>query len=254
MKKICSKCNNEFTTKGGNYKRHYDACDGSYVRWVKLNNCKHCGIDFSHLNTSERANHSRWCDKNPKREQYNKETARMRNGITEESRLKQREAIKQAHADGKYKDAAKKSIKTRRQKGNLCHNDETKELIRQKALASKHRRLVRSVREYVKKDGTIVMLDSSWEEALAKRLDDTGVEWIRPKEPIPYIASDGKQHNYFPDFYLPEHDLYLDPKNPAAMNAQKDKLDSLKKTIYNLVLIESLDGCVNFSIYEVNLK
>ena len=248
MKKICTKCNNEFTTKGGNYKKHYDACDGSYVRWVKLNNCKHCGIDYSHLNTSERGNHTRWCVMNPKREQYGKDTAHMRNGITEESRLKHRVAIKRAHGEGKYEGAAKKGVETKRQNGNLGHTDQTKELLQQKALASKHRRLVRSVREYVKKDGTIVMLDSSWEEALAKRLDNTGVEWIRPEEPIPYIASDGKQHNYFPDFYLPEQDLYLDPKNPAAMNAQKEKLDILRRTMYNLILIDTLEGCIEFTV------
>lgn len=29
---------------------------------------------------------------------------------------------------------------------------------------------------------------------------------------------DGKQHRYTPDFYLPEYDIYLDPKNDYLIN------------------------------------
>lgn len=32
--------------------------------------CKHCNNSFNFLNASQRANHSRWCDKNPKKESY----------------------------------------------------------------------------------------------------------------------------------------------------------------------------------------
>jgi len=34
--------------------------------------CKHCKQDFKYENNSQRANHSRWCDKNPKRNDWNK--------------------------------------------------------------------------------------------------------------------------------------------------------------------------------------
>lgn len=34
--------------------------------------CKHCNQNFSYSFTSEKANHSRWCDKNPKRDLWNK--------------------------------------------------------------------------------------------------------------------------------------------------------------------------------------
>ena len=34
--------------------------------------CKHCNKDFDFSSNSERANHSRWCDKNPKRNDWNK--------------------------------------------------------------------------------------------------------------------------------------------------------------------------------------
>ncbi len=34
--------------------------------------CKHCGCEFKIQSLSEKANHSRWCDKNPKRNTWNK--------------------------------------------------------------------------------------------------------------------------------------------------------------------------------------
>lgn len=201
--------------------------------------CKHCKKEIEGLSTANKANHSRWCLDNPKRSTYGAGCKQMH---TDEAKAKRTAGIKKAYAEGKYDNLVRKT------NFGFKHTDEAKALISQKALASKHRRLVRSIREYVKKDGTIVMLDSSWEEALAKRLDETSVEWIRPEEPIPYVTSDGKTHNYFPDFYLPAYDLYLDPKNPAAMAAQKDKLECLKTVMYNLILIDSLDSCLNFKI------
>jgi hypothetical protein len=41
--------------------------------------CKHCNKIFENLSPSEKANHSRWCDKNPKREKYLKILEKNRN-------------------------------------------------------------------------------------------------------------------------------------------------------------------------------
>ena len=91
-----------------------------------------------------------------------------------------------------------------------------------------------------------VLLDSSWELALAQRLDELNVKWIRP-EPIQWHDENGTAHHYFPDFYLPEFDLYLDPKNPAAVKAQKEKLEILKKVLPSLIILETLNECKNFA-------
>lgn len=119
------------------------------------------------------------------------------------------------------------------------HTEETKLIISKKARASNHRRLVKSTRYYLKKDGDIVLLDSSWEELLANRLDSLDIKWIRP-EPIQWVDNVGKTHNYFPDFYLTEYDLYLDPKNPAAMLQQAKKIEVLKASVKNLIFLESV--------------
>jgi len=240
MKKIeCTKCHTQI--RACNFQRHVEACSGSYQPFKKLTDCKYCSITLEKFETANRANHIRWCDLNPKRSEY--KTANNGSQLrTPEALFKRAEGIKKAHAEGKYKNLDYSWNKGRK------HTEETKEHLRNKALASKHRRLVRSVRDYVKRDGTIVKLDSSWEESLAKRLDQLNIEWIRPDNPIPWVDNKGKTHNYFPDFYLPEYDLFLDPKNSYARANQKEKLDILTTQMKNLIIIKTLEECLTFEI------
>jgi hypothetical protein len=235
---LCTSCNHTINNKG--LANHLKSCDGNgpSPKFVKLKNCSHCDIDLSQFTTANRANHVRWCDKNPKRSEYvNSKNCSWMN--TPESISKRTVGIKQAWADGKYDNVV--NIGSTGYK----HTEATIEHLRQRALASTHRRLVRSIREYCKKDGTIVELDSSWEEVLATRLDIIDVEWVRPS-PVKWIDNGGIIHHYFPDFYLPEYDLYLDPKGPYAVKAQRDKIVCLTEQIKNLIIITSLDGCRNF--------
>jgi len=197
--------------------------------------CRHCGLLFEELNRSERANHSRWCEKNPKREQYLKNTARMRAGINEESKKKQALGISKAHAEGKY-DHVNRSTSF----AGKTHTEETKKLISKKARASKHRRLRRKMIEYKG-----IMLDSSWELFLAKRLDEQNIRWLRP-DPIEWFDEEGKQHHYFPDFYLPDYDLFLDPKNDYAYKVQEKKIEHLKKVLTNLVILSNIEDIKRF--------
>lgn len=247
MKKQCPKCSNLFTTKGNNYEKHIKACDGSYERWIKKLCCVHCSLDFTDLNASERANHTRWCDFNPKRKDYVNDTHKMRSAINAKSREKISLGVKTAHTNGKYKNAAKKTTQTKITNGTLYHTDETKQKLREKALASKHRRILRSTRIYIKKDGTEVLLDSSWEEALAIRLDNLNVDWFRP-EPIEWIDKNGKKHNYFPDFYLPKYNIYLDPKNEQVYKISLEKIEQITKVLPNLIILKTLSECKNFTI------
>ena len=74
-----------------------------------------------------------------------------------------------------------------------------------------------------------VVLESSWELELAIFLDDNNIKWIRP-EPIKW--NDGvKDRLYYPDFYLTEQDIYLDPKNPYCMEKDKLKMFEIGKKV-----------------------
>lgn len=57
-----------------------------------------------------------------------------------------------------------------------------------------------------------IKLDSSYEVILAQSLDANNIKWSRCKR-FPYKTPSGKLHYYTPDFYLPDFDIYLDPKN-----------------------------------------
>ena len=205
----------------------------------KRETCKFCNISFLNLSTSLRANHTRWCINNPKRSSY-----AMSNSVkqlnTAEAIAKRSKKISEAHAAGKYVDSFTKGIRTKRNNGTLFHTDKTKQILREKALASSHRRLKRGMIEY---NG--VMLDSSWELALAKRLDELSIAWVRPS-PIKWTDNEGIIHNYFPDFYLPEYDLYLDPKNPQAVKVQRKKIEILLTQYKNIIILDTLEKCRNY--------
>ena len=203
---------------------------------MKRLDCKFCRVSFNNLNSSERANHTRWCSNNPARERYSKDLSKARAGITADSRVKQKIGISKAHADGRYEHCDRKTFLGK------THSEHSKQLIREKALASPHRRLRKGVVEY---NG--ILLDSSWELELAKRLDQLQIKWIRPK-PIPWVDEDGIAHNYFSDFYLLDYDLYLDPKNPHAIKVQQKKLSRILTQYKNIIIIDSLDGCKNFKL------
>ena len=124
--------------------------------------CKWCekSFDLSDKPKGFMANHSRWCDENPKRKEYVERLATVRNTyITEETRNKMRKGISEAHKRGAYEHVDQgKAFRGKK------HTPESIELIRKKALESNHRRLRRGMVEYKG-----VMLDSSWELALAIR-------------------------------------------------------------------------------------
>lgn len=69
-------------------------------------------------------------------------------------------------------------------------------------------------------------LDSSWEVEMIKWLDSKNIEWFRNRKYMFWWTDNSsKKRRYYPDFYLPKYDVYLDPKN-----SYKLKLDMVKLT------------------------
>lgn len=77
---------------------------------------------------------------------------------------------------------------------------------------------------YKKKDGGEVYLQSSYEIDLAKDLDKNNINWIRPNF-LFWLDDDKKKHRYYPDFYLTDYDVYLDPKNSYLQKKDKRKIE-----------------------------
>jgi hypothetical protein len=71
--------------------------------------------------------------------------------------------------------------------------------------------------------GNIARLESSYESKFANILNMLSLKWIRPK-PLFWVDENQNKHKYFPDFYLPEHNIYFDPKNDYLIKVDNDKI------------------------------
>lgn len=81
-----------------------------------------------------------------------------------------------------------------------------------------------------------IKLDSQYEYDVAKELDENQVKWQRPTYFL-WEDTNGVRHRYYPDFYLPEYNVYLDPKNDYLINNKSkrfgitdlEKIEKVKK-------------------------
>jgi len=85
---------------------------------------------------------------------------------------------------------------------------------------------------------------------MAQRLDELGVRWIRDNSlKLGYITRGRRKRKYIPDFYLPDHDLYIEVKGywtDAARHKMKDVQD---RNPVRILILESIAD-----IAGVNLK
>ena len=71
--------------------------------------------------------------------------------------------------------------------------------------------------------GTQVCLQSSYERDFSLKLDAHGVRWIRPT----YLRYGDRK--YFPDFYLVDHDVYVDTKNDYLAIKDEPKIQAVRE-------------------------
>ena len=80
------------------------------------------------------------------------------------------------------------------------------------------------------------VLKGSWEVKIAELLDNNDIVWTNKITPIPYFWKND-WHLYFPDFYLPDFDLYIEVK---GYQRERDviKWSFLKKPLLVIKKIE----------------
>lgn len=91
-----------------------------------------------------------------------------------------------------------------------------------------------------------VYLDGTWEVIIAKYLDKHNIKWIRPKKPFEYMQKNSL-HYYYPDFYIPEFDYYIEVK---GYETERDLIKY--KTINNLIVIKKHEvNCILNDTYNI---
>lgn len=72
--------------------------------------------------------------------------------------------------------------------------------------------------------GKQTTLQSTFELNCSEILAELGINWIRPKA-VKY----DKTRNYFADFYLPDYDIWLDPKNDYKAKLDEEKIRKVRE-------------------------
>ena len=121
------------------------------------------------------------------------------------------------------------------------HTEEQKKKLSEIQRKNDVKLVSRKTRPYVKLDGSIVKLDSSYEVIVAKILDKYAIEWVRPKEPLFWIDSNNIKRRYFPDFFIPSSNVYLDPKNSYLFEKQKEKIEWIHSHTSNVFFLRKED-------------
>ena len=89
--------------------------------------------------------------------------------------------------------------------------------------------------------GKEVCLQSTYELRCSEILDELKINWVRPKA----LKYDDKR--YFADFYLPDHAVYLDPKNNYKAKLDREKIDMVvKQNKVKVVILLETDLTIEF--------
>lgn len=196
------------------------ACKVFYNTHVNTpGNCQFCNKFCKNLNSLR--NHERLCRNNPNR-------AKITDYITQESRQK---ALKAKRNRGTISNGA---IKARQDGREYIVSQETREKLRESGLKQgpwseeKRKRHSDIMKEVVKSNPDSYSINNvcgrvrrieykgyillgKWELQVAQALDAANIKWTNKIEPFTYKWKNSDR-SYFPDFYLPDYDIYLEVK------------------------------------------
>lgn len=83
--------------------------------------------------------------------------------------------------------------------------------------------------DYIDKNGKKHRVQGLYEYSFAKKLDELNVEFISHPKGIQYVNEKGKKTYYFPDFYIPSKNLYIDTKAKFYLDNSGNKFKILRE-------------------------
>ncbi len=100
-----------------------------------------------------------------------------------------------------------------------------------------------------------ISMDSSWEVMVAEWLDEQKINWIRDRT-LKFKWNDENNiiHHYYPDFFLPDLDLYIDPKNKYLMEKDLYKINKVKDTYKIDLICGEIESIKQYILEKLNNK
>lgn len=84
-----------------------------------------------------------------------------------------------------------------------------------------------------------IVFRSKTEAKFAKYFDDNNIRYEYENYIFKYKQNDGLEHNYRPDFYLPEYDIFIEVKSKIIMtDLVKAKLESVKLSGKRIIIAD----------------
>jgi len=248
--KLCTKCNCQISIN--NIKYHFEKCNGKPSYSVRKSNKLTININYnndlykSKLESLDWKEIQAFYDDNHSfrdvQKKYNLPSNRLCRYI-KEGYLKTRSATETARIRGKY--------------DNLKVSEETKEKISKgmrKAVLEGRQRTPRPyasrliIYNHTSWLGNEEVLHGGWELKVAKYMDEQKIHWCKSKEHFTYIF-EGQNHEYFPDFYLKDYDLFIEVKGRFKPNdLEKWKQFPKKLLIIDQKTIKNLPQFFNSSL------
>lgn len=106
-----------------------------------------------------------------------------------------------------------------------------------------------SITEHASPSGQVYSMRSSWEIEFAKELEKRGIAYLYEIEGFAYADPEGGAHYYWPDFYLPAFDLFIEVKGFMDDRSQH-KIDEFRrnhpdKTLVVVRSVEEIEGVLD---------
>ncbi len=165
------------------------------------------------------------------------------NQFLKAERLNQPKPVVSEETRKKISEASKKRVWTTEQKSN--HSKSMLKAVEDYPESYSVNNIIGRVKQIEYRG---ILLKGNWEVKTAEWLDFNKIEWQYEHCSYPYIF-EGKERRYFPDFYLPEYDSYLEVK---GFETEQDRAKWNQLTA-NLVVIDKkvVDNLYDYSIMQL---
>lgn len=201
--------------------------------------CKHCGKQI--LNKGSLTVHEiYYCKSNPERKEkksnfieYNR---KLKSGEVHRQHKNQYDKAKTTGIPFKLSDESRKKMSESSKKQVWTDEQRIRHSISMRNAVANHP-LSYSAHNVCGRTKKIeyngMKLSGTWELEVAKFLDRKGIKWTNIIEPIGYFWG-MKQRRYFPDFYLPDFNLYIEVKGN-----QTDRDEAKWAMVENLMIVKN---------------